>query len=193
MIKVIKHYWTVLRRKDYYNFDHVKPKGRTIYNNVERFHGERMTFVHRRLKMLFVKPVILFCEWLFKGKLTSELSDNYQYVKLKVFDEAFEEALNKWNTLYRPHAYGKYKKPETFTDDHATKMLRFIKQVYKTINANDTAYLEFHNFLMDELNAGMKNVNKNHVLYTDKNINDNRYFYVTDNIKNGNIELRRVK
>ena len=57
MIKILRHYWIVLRDKGMQNFDNVRVKGRNIYN-MENF-SEYMTFVHRKLKMLFLAPAIM--------------------------------------------------------------------------------------------------------------------------------------
>jgi hypothetical protein len=191
MKEIIKHYYRTLKNKKDNNFTHLKFKGRNIYNM--RDFGKEMTFVHRKLKKLFLVPIIMFCEWYFKGKLKIGVDDSYQFRKVKVFDECFEKALINWNTLYRPHAYVEKRDSKIMMVDGATKRLRFIKELYCNVVCNDTAYLEFHNFLMDEVSKGMREVDKDHVLYTSNSVVDNRYFIFTDNIVSGNIELKQVK
>ena len=138
MKEVIKHYYKILKNKNIENFDHVKFKGRNVYNAKD--FGKRMTFIHRKLKKLFLVPAIMLCEKWFKGKLKVEIEDSYQFRKVKAFDIAFEEALVKWNTLYRPYAYGDLKDSKVLLKDAATKRLRFIKELYNTVICN--SYVE---------------------------------------------------
>lgn len=191
MIKIIKHYWTILKDKSIYSFKNTTSKGRNVYN-MKHF-GEEMTFVHRILKKLFIVPASMFFKWFFGDKLKKTIDKDYQFRKLKVFDEAVERALVKWATLYQPYAYGKYIKPEVFLNNGASLNIRFFKEMYNTVNHADTAYLEFHNFLMDEIYKGMSNMEKGHLLYTSKSIKDFRYFRIVDGIQNGKITLVEEK
>jgi len=191
MIEVIKHYYKFLKNKAWYNSSEVEFKGKNVYNMQD--YAKEMTFVHRTLKLGVLVPAIKFLEWMFKGKLKVVVDDDYQFRKLKVFNESYEEALKKWNTLYRPHAYKTSLKPEQYMNDCATKNLRFIKDMYVTVNHSDTAYLEFHNFLMDEICKGMSKLDKNHVLYTNRSVVDNRYFIITKGLNSKSISLDQVK
>ena len=191
MKNIIKYYWTILRNKDIENFTDKKYVGKNVYNMKD--FSKEMTFVHRTVKKLFLTPAIMFTQWLFKGKLKTKIDDDYQFRKVKVFDEAFERALIKWNTLFRTHVYATNAGPEVYMKDGATQRLRLIKEMYNTVLCGDTAYLEFHTFLMDEISKGMVKVDKNHVLYTSQSIIDNRYFMITDGIQKGVINLSEVK
>lgn len=191
-MKIIKHYWRILTNRHIENFKDIKFEGRNIYNMKD--FSKEMTWIHRTIKKMFIVPAIMFFDWYFKDKLINGIDDSYQFRKLKVFDEAFDNAVTKWNYLYRPYAYGlKKSDPKKLMVDGATKRLNLIKDFYVTINSGDTAYLEFHNFLMDEIVKNMSKVDKDHVLYTSQSICDNKYFIITDSIKNGSISLKKVE
>jgi len=191
MIKAIKHLWNVIWDKKNNNFGKTVVESRNVYE-VKEF-GSRMTFVHRKLKQMFLMPIIMILEWYFKDKLTKSVSDAYQYRKLKVFGKAYDEAILKWNTLYRPYAYNTPVKPRDLMMDGSTQRLLLLKDLYVTVLATDTAYLEFNNFLMDEISKGMSGVEGHHLLYTSQSISDNRYFMISDAIQDGRINLDEVR
>jgi len=190
-MRIIRHYYNLFKNRKSENWKEDKFTGRNIYN-MKSFSDE-MTFTHRILKRMFIVPAIMFLDWYFKGKLKNNVDISYQFRKVKAFDTAFDEALLKWNSVYRPYAYGAYSPPETFIDDGASKNLTLIKDMYMTILQGDTAYLEFHNFLMDEIRRVRVDEDKNHLLYTAKSIADHRYFIITDSIESGVINLSRVR
>jgi len=191
MREIIKHYIRFFKQKTWYSYKGQKAHEKNVYNMKD--FGKEMTFVHRTLKLGFIKPGILFCKWFFKGKLKTQIDNDYQFRKLNVFNQAYEDALTKWNGIYRPYAYGEFKLPRVFADDYATQTLRLIKEMYVTINHSDTAYLEFHNFLMDEIFKGMSKMDKSHIMYTSKSITDFKYFKVADELVNGQIVLVEEK
>jgi len=202
MIKAIKQFINVYRNKETQNFGDKKLNKKNVYN-AKNF-GQRLTFVHRHLKQLFLNPVIMLLEWWYGPKLTKELPDEYHLKKVKIFDESFEDALKVWSTQYQPHAYGKYNDPKKYVESGSVKRLRLIKNMYKTVIANDTAYLEFHNILMLELRKNMDRESDKHLFYTSTYVDDPRYFIITgqfppeqkmvaDALVNGNLKVEQVK
>lgn len=159
--------------------------GRTVYptDGTVKDYSSKYTFTHKLLKYSFMQPLIDLFMKKYRHNMVKELPKTYEFEKLNMFNDAYERALVTWNTYYRSIDNGKLKSKEDIEKsmtDNASERLRFAKEAYMTINANDTAYLEFHNMLMYELAKEFHKLDSHHLLYIDKVINDVKYFVLVD-------------
>lgn len=153
--------------------------------------------IHHNLKSLFMVPLLLFSEKIFNKYLAKGVPDKPHYRDIKVFNVAFEEAINVWCDTFRARINKtnlKYHKLmfEKYKHDKAVKCLRIMKRIILTICLNDTAYFEFTNILLHLLTIMMNNEYKDseirHLFYTAKHISDVHYFNCIANIQTGKLD-----
>jgi hypothetical protein len=158
--------------------------GRNVYANdgSAKDFNTKFTFTHRLFKYSMLLPAMELFRKKYRKNMLKEVPDKPEYDKLKMLDVAFERALQSWCTYY----LGKYENGAVrdhtidYKTDLACERLRFLKEAYITVLANDTAYLEFHNMLMYELAKEFHNLEPHHQLYVNTNINDVKYFLPVD-------------
>lgn len=158
--------------------------GRNVYANdgTAKDFNTKFTFTHRLFKYSMLLPAMELFRKKYRKNMMKEVPDKPEYDKLAMLDRAYENALKSWCDYY----LGRYQdgkiteKPYDYKTDLACERLRFLKEAYITVLANDTAYLEFHNMLMLELAKEFHNLSPHHQLYVDTNINDVKYFLPVD-------------
>lgn len=186
MIKAIKHFFKTLfsdkedfvkKNKSFENASF----GRNIYDikGKGKDFSEEMTFIHRRLKHLFLYPALYLVEWWLGERLNKPLSEEYHHKKLRMFSRACDRAEKVWYHSFRQHLKGSPINPKKLLDAGGLRLFRLIIKIYLYVCSKDSAYLELHNILMYEIARGMKGVSKNHLFYNDVAISDINYFILT--------------
>jgi len=184
--------------------DESQPITKNVYEcgpNIKQYLDKQMK-IRSWWKARLVEPLFRLSRLFLRKHFTTKVSDGYQFRNLKIWDTAFEEALTKWNLLFRTSLH----KAHGWSDDQkiqkmarkcvkskATKMLRTFKELINTGVSNDTAYMEFWNILMFEVMIQMlknyqqeltENGHIEHVFYNSTKIDDVRYFCITGGFPN---------
>ena len=185
------------------NKDQAKPPKRD-FDLSENIYGAKTAkqyyntfhWIHFVFKYKFFVPLVLLANNLFGKHLIKEIPDKPQFEHLQIFDDAYEEAMEKWYTIYI-RGRGRYDKrmtkKEALKNYKNDQVLRVLKQFVTTVCAYDTAYLEFLPFFEHAIQRRMNEYNKrNHLMYTHGGIFDARYFALYDVLKK-NSNLKHFK
>lgn len=180
--------------------DSDKVIGKNLYPNDGTVgdHGAKSTFVHKILKNSFLDNIMLHFMKKHRDKLLKQVPDGYQFDDLRLFKEAYDDAIKEWCYKYQYMEKNEKGEAKGITNpdypgvilpkpkelDEAKKhhdlikdgRLGFMGEAYITVCANDSAYMEFHSFMMRSLQKRLKNLDPEHLLYIDSTINDPKYF-----------------
>ena len=164
--------------------------------NVYDYKGTRSEFakketrIHRLFKWGIIAPAIKIAQKIVGKHLTKEIPNKPQFRELLLFDKAYEKTIEDWNWFFRINVRNdkdsmnkKIKLYHRFMKSPATKLLRSMKQLLLTVLTNDTAYMEFMNMLLFNINREMSNAEDNsssHLMYISKFINDKKYFMIKE-------------
>jgi hypothetical protein len=142
---------------------------------VRKFHA-----IHYVFKYKYLVPFIRLGKKLIGKGLVKSIPEGHHNRNIKVFDDAFESAIEKWHIYYlrnngliderpdRAEMLRRAKDPKNLSG----QSLRDIKEIVNTMYLYDTAYREFMNILMHEIAAKMHEEYKpesgktGHLLYT---------------------------
>jgi hypothetical protein len=174
--------------------------GVQLYNTdgTVKDHLENQRFVHKILKNGFISALMNKFMKKYRDKLMKTVPEGYQFEDLKIFKEAYDDAVKDWCYKYQfiekdekdiakavsNPAYPNLILPKPKSKEEADKhyldvvngRLGFMGEAYLTICANDSAYMEFNSILLRCLQKRLKTLNPEHLLYIDSNINDPKYF-----------------
>jgi len=183
-----------IRKKDccyHKQLDQIGPKANLQYNVYEAGptmgeYVKQMFQIHIRFKKWIVYPFIWFCQRVIGKYLVKDVPKTPHFKNLRIFNEAMEESFKDWCWYYQCYKYkGQEVKEEDFEkcmNSDPIPMLRSMKEFLLTVVKNDTAYIEFMNFLMFNIAKKMGEEYPSdpiHITYSSNNISDVTYFIAT--------------
>lgn len=163
---------------------------RNIYGDTSvKTHLKKFHAIHYVFKYKYFVPLLRLGKRLIGKALIKEIPEGNHNRNIRVFDAAFEEAINKWHVYYlrnngnietrptRKEMLLRAKDPKNLSG----QSLRDMKDIIITMYLYDTAYREFMNILMHEISIGMHEEYKGkfktgHLFYTSDNITQPEYF-----------------
>lgn len=150
-----KNIYEVRTRKEYY----------------KKFHP-----VHFLFKYKFLVPLLRIGRRLLRNSLVTKPPKGHHNRNLIIFNEAYNEAVIKFHTLFTRNTGPKQKrmsKKEAIKKAHNDINLHAMKEIINTMYVYDTAYREFVNILLHEITHKMSDYytkrpgkKENHLFYT---------------------------
>lgn len=161
-------------------------------------HQKRFHIIHYVFKYKFAVPIIFLAKKILGKHLVKKVPKGSHNTNLRLFNQAYDEALKKWIHLFLRNTGPKEKRMTKRQCNKRIKNEQYLtplKEFINTLYIHDTAYREFVNILMHEITKSMighyskyPDKKTQHLFHTVDMYEVN--YFVLEKILRYNVELR---